>query len=572
MKKIRLRDNRICLFTHYSDRDKAVTLPGRRWRKSEKCWHCPATPAVWAQVKARWPEDCQEAVQEDDGIARLDDLLAKRRAVQQRSPAEEPDYPFHLPPRKHQIEATRFARDMDAALLDCWMGAGKTKMAIDACMARGSSTILVVCPAGVIDVWEDETRKHAPDVFEFHPLSGDRAGSVPERAAAMEEAIRNHEKPVMFAINYEAIWRDPIDDVILNHTWDTLIFDECHRIKGAGTKQSKFAKKIPREHVLGLTGTPMPHSPLDVYGQYRTFDVGIFGSRYSRFRDRYAVMGGYEGKQILGFQNKDELRNKMDRLRWHIPEDALDMPEVQVIDRTAKLRGKGKRLYESMDNALIAEVEEGTVTAANALSKLLRLQQITSGYLPVEKGPEAPEWDSLNFSDLERLLDGPEDSVEVENVDVSDAKQKLLAELLEDLYPQNAVVFARFRHDLDRIQEAGESADYNTMEISGRQRDYRAWKQAEDPTVIGVQIQAGQEGIDLTSSRYAIFYSMGFSLGNYQQAVARVHRPAQEEDSVTVYRLILKGTIDRKVATALDQRKMVIDEILSDWKGALNEQ
>mgnify|MGYP000232781153 CR=1 FL=1 len=79
-----------------------------------------------------------------------------------------------------------------------------------------------------------------------------------------------------------------------------------------------------------------------------------------------------------------------------------------------------------------------------------------------------------------------------------------------------------------------------------------------------MQVQAGGLGIDLSEARYAIFYTLTFSLGDYQQAVARVHRPGQDHP-VMVYRLVAAGTVDRKILHALDRRRNVIESILRDY-------
>jgi SNF2 family DNA or RNA helicase len=152
------------------------------------------------------------------------------------------------------------------------------------------------------------------------------------------------------------------------------------------------------------------------------------------------------------------------------------------------------------------------------------------------------------------------------------AKADLLREILEDVGREDrVVVFCRFHHDLDTVKRVAEELDrgglYKTCgEISGRVNEYQQWKRGEFST-LAVQLQAGGLGIDLTEASYLLFYTMGFSLGDYQQAIARVHRPGQER-SVVVYRLLARRTVDTKIISALDRRRDVIRSILRDVQAA----
>jgi len=542
MKNVQIKNGSILLGTHWEDRHLAGGLPGARWAPREKCWKVPATPACAGAVCRAFGEEEVRAIA-DDGFCELLAKRDRRRQVRERHGNAGADYIYHTEPWGHQVGATRFARDMDVALLHCWMGAGKTKVTLDAAHARGHRTVLVICPKSVITVWQKETQKHAlGDTFVLR-LVGD---SVVKRAARLKRELRRWEidEPdmmLMAVVNYEATWREPLAKVLLGHEWDLIVFDESQRIKSPGSKQGRFAARLKAKHKLALTGTPMSHSPLDLYGQYRALDPGIFGTRFTRFRARYAVMGGFEGRQVLGFQNEDELKVKMDRICYHVPKDALDLPRIQFDERYCTLDRQAARIYKDLEKAFIAEVEDGIVTAANALAKLLRLQQVAAGFVKTEDG---------------RIRE------------VGKAKERLLTETLEDIGGgERVVVFCRFRHDLDTVRRVAEKLDRGGLhktcgEISGRVNEYEEWKRGEFST-LAVQIQAGGLGIDLTEARYVIYFTLGFSLGDYQQSVARVHRPGQEHP-VQVYRLVTEGTVDRKIIKALDAREDVIRLILEE--------
>ena len=246
-------------------------------------------------------------------------------------------------------------------------------------------------------------------------------------------------------------------------------------------------------------------------------------------------MGGWEQHQVVGWQRQDEMRERLDMLRLEIGQDVLTLPTIQTIDHAVELEPKAKKIYAAMESDFIADVESGIITASNALAKLLRLQQIAAGHV---------------------LPEG-----ETKYVEVSTAKRQALTDLLEDA-GEPAVVFCRFRSDLDTVAAVADGLKLSYGEVSGRRNDYRGW----DGDVLGVQIQAGSLGLNLTRARIGVFYTMGYSLGDYQQALARLHRPGQERP-VVFYRFLARGTVDWRIVRALDKRAGVIEALLSDYVG-----
>ena len=100
-----------------------------------------------------------------------------------------------------------------------------------------------------------------------------------------------------------------------------------------------------------------------------------------------------------------------------------------------------------------------------------------------------------------------------------------------------------------------------SYEVSGRRKDLAEWTEG----VLAVQIQAGGLGLDLTLARYAIYYSLGFSLGDYSQSMARLHRPGQTHP-VEYIHIVAEGTVDETVMEALANREAVVEHILQQAK------
>jgi SNF2 family DNA or RNA helicase len=552
MTTVTIEDGHILIRTDFSYKDVCKAIPGGKWNPERKAWVYPWTKATADSIVRA----CRDSFHIDppEELVRVSQCVDEHLADVRENPKKYGPEHAVRPAWEHQCRGYGMIRALPATMLAWDMGAGKTKPPIDFITSIPACKALIACPSSVVDVWPREFAKDAGTAVEVVAL---RAGSVKKRLAQASLALRKAQalkKPVAIVINYEAIWRKPFGDWAIAQGWDIVIADEIHRIKSPGGVASKFMHRLGKsaKRRVGLSGTPMAHSPLDVYAQYRFLDEGIFGTSFTRFRSRYAIMGGYQPKgargpvQVLGFQNQDELHDKFYSIADRVTKDeVLDLPDVihQVVPVT--LEEGAQRLYDEMEREMIIEVEEGTVTASNALAKLLRLQQITSGASTTEDGEVAV---------------------------VSTAKQKALGDLMMDLPPTDPlVVFARFRHDLDSIRAEADEAGRESFEISGREKSWHEWmgacknKSGRGP-VLAVQIQAGGLGLDFTAARYCVYYSIGFSLGDYEQSLARVHRPGQVH-KVTYMHLVAQQTIDEKVYQTLEKRADVIRSVLEWCKG-----
>ena len=446
----------------------------------------------------------------------------------------------------HQIEAERFLDGKPSAMLAMVMRSGKSRVTVEALEERKARRTLLLCPASVVDVW--------PEQFEQYGHPSTRVLALPkgvplkkrtESAAeflnhSAARAARNN----VVIMNFEAFHLKPFIDRAMQYPWDALVMDESHRLKAPGGTQSRAAARLAygggkaRLHKvpfrLALTGTPMPHSPLDIYAQYRVLDPLIYGTSYARFRDTYADITTAPGFPLIkGYKNLDQLREKFYSIAFEVGPEVLNLPEPLHMARYCQLSAEGQRVYKALDRDFYAQVEAGEITASNAMVKALRLQQATSGFAKLEDNGEEVQIDST--------------------------KEAMLADIFSDLN-EPVVVFARFRHDLDSIHRAAAKALKSSLELSGRINQLLDWQQGE-AAVLAVQTQAGGVGIDLSRARIAIYYSLGLSLGDHLQSLSRLQRRDMGY-SPAYYYLLAKGTVDEKVFNALRARKQVIEEVL----------
>lgn len=542
-------------------------LPDRRWDPESKRWVVPSSVAVALTISELF------SGQRLSGDSRFSELLREGQEEERRWNATKEETPEEIPstktaPWEHQRRAFWLAHDKPATMLAMGMGSGKSKVVCDLVGNERPRRVLILCPKSVIPVWPSQFSQHCSDediaVIALHKGTSQHKK---ERAALyFSRGLRG-----VLVLNYESAWLGELGEWLLEQSWDIVVLDESHKIKAPNGRASKFCEKLSRsaKKRVCLTGTPMPHSPLDIFGQFRFLDPSVFGTSFQRFKMRYAIMGGFTNPagrpvQVVGFQNQGELAHKMSGLTFQVKtDDVIDLPDQTHTVRYHHLTAKEAKCYRELNKDLITELERGEVTADNALIKLLRLAQVTGGFLPVE---------------VEKHGEMVKEIVDL-NGEQAGSKMRLCADVLEDIaLDQPVVICCRFRTDMDMAHEVARLVGRPSVEISGRvnglKRDGRradkweplnALHHHSEPKpgaeVLVVQIQAGGVGLDFTASHFCILYSVGYSRGDYDQFLARQRRPGQKHHCTYVH-LVGQDTVNERVYLALDSKKKIVEFVL----------
>lgn len=420
-------------------------------------------------------------------------------------------------PRAHQQAFLDWLADKEAAMAAMGMGAGKTLCAI---MAAG----LVGRPSNPVLLTQGPTKKRAARLKQAVELAGPT--------------------PQVVIVNYDAVWQGDLGKQMEKVPWAWIILDESHRAKAPQGRASKWlaalAAKHPTARRLCLSGTPMPNGPLDLFGQFRFLARGVFGDSYVRFRSRFAEVNPMFPSQVKRYIRQEELSALTDPLVWRVAtEDVLDLPEETHQRISVELSPATMRFIRDLEEELVAEIESGVVTCENALARTTRLRQGTSGYARID-GAMTPT-----------LIDG------------TPAKRAALRDFLEDMdRAEPLVVFYVFRSDADEIRALCRETGRGYSEVSGQEKSLADW-QAGKTDVVGVQIKSGAEGINLTRASHAVFYSVDWSPGIYEQALRRLRRPGQESACCHYYHLVARDTIDEAVYRALTTKSDVVSSVMA---------
>ena len=509
-------------------------LPAARWHKVSKSWTYPATVAA-----ARNLIDIGVAVSGDAGF----DSLAKFVQLQDAAQAVKAHRcNADCPAWHHQGEAIAFGKDQPAFILNMPTGTGKTKVMIDMIQLRGHRFTLVCTKKKAVSVWKKDVAKFlGADAMNVVQLD---TGSVAKNLKLAQDAVAlNDGRPVILVTNYQSVWRDPFKKWLLKQNIDLLILDESHSIKAPGGKAGMFLKRLRKNVpcVAALTATFFGDKPVDIYGQMRTIDIAVFGSRFSDFKDRYCYLGGYSGKEILGYKNQDEMMQKIAPYIFQVDKAVLNLIPVREKRYFCKLPPAVQKLYNKFsDEGFVRVDEERVLSVDNPLTKLLRQQQIACGFLVPDDTDEIVPLHTTKLDLLEEILT---DLPDVENV------------------PKHTpvIIYCRFKEDLKGIKGVAQKLGYTYGEISGdidQQEDFKAGA----CNLLGCQISAGGTGVDGLQdvAHIAGYYSTGHSLVEYIQSLGRLDRPGQTSSVLNFY-IVAENTVDEDIVQALINKEDVIE-------------
>lgn len=460
--------------------------------------------------------------------------------------------PIKENPYEHQIKAFGFVCGLfgifnapyysRGASLLMEMGCGKTITSIAVAGALYQfgkiNRILIVAPLSILGVWDEEFEKFADFPYTLTVLKG---GSTKKKEQLEELSDKGLQ---IVVVNYESAWR--LERELLRYNADLIIADEGHKIKSAQTSVSKSMHTLgdrARYRML-LTGTLITNKEIDVFSQYRFINSDIFGTSFYAFRNRYFDMLGY-GNHTPVFRKylREGFLKKMHSVAYRVTKaECLDLPEITEEVRTVELEPKAMKLYSNLEKESYTQMAGSEVSAVNVLTRLLRLSQITGGHLTDDEGDD----NAVSTAKLEALSD---------IVDSAVAEGKKL------------VVMARFIPELNDIQELLEKKGIGYSVVRGgvknRDEEIRRFQEDDDCRVFVGQIAAAGLGITLTAASTMVFYSLDYSMSNFEQAKARIHRVSQKENCLYIY-LIAKNTVDRKVLRSLrnkvDLAKLLVDD------------
>lgn len=522
------------------------------------------------------------------------------------------------------------------------MGAGKSKQTIDAaCAMYVDGTIdrlIIVAPACVKSVWYD------PDLSELKKhLWADIPAIVQEQSSTRRswnhgpEEINGTKVVNRFQVivtNYEKVrtgktWLNALLKCCTQKT--LLVLDEANAVKNWSSLQTGACRQLRKKcgRILLLTGTPLANSPLDMFSLGNLMSPDILQCPYiTYFRARYEVQVPVKrhngtvmltpyGKPIMqnaGWSNLDDLAKRFaPHVLRRLKSETLDLPaKLPPVVITVPLSTSWPAYKQMRDELVIWLTEHSVATAQTAAVKVMRLSQITSGFVGgVEDAnigddngrvcSQEREWDFAAGSEdghpsgvVETDSPGTPEAQRVgsvENVqgvgrEKLDAFLDWIALRLDEDPNLKLLVQCRFRPEIARLV-AELRAKYPSMdvgEIVGGQKkqDRTNALHLMDPrtTPAGpaavVMSSAGSLGLNLTASHTVARLSRDYSLWLWLQGEDRVHRPGQVSP-VSYTDFVARGpkgqkTVDQIVLEALMAKQDIATQTAAGWRAKLTEE
>jgi SNF2 family DNA or RNA helicase len=378
------------------------------------------------------------------------------------------------------------------------VGTGKTFTALSALCELPKCRVLIVAPKRVLEnVWKKDT---AYDLSKYD----------------------------VTYLNYEKIARDAN---FTKNTYDVIILDEVHKLKGKTTKTSRKFRAVTSKatYVWGLTGTPVANNYADVYNIYKNMNIVEFEMTYDEFVWRYYYTKQMESSSGFKFDILlnvkpfviDEL---MTRIGKHSmvkeAKDCIDLPEKRT--DLVYIDGMINEKYLELKDGILKTAEyEKTMIPLETINKL---HQASNGFFY--------------------------DDYKIPHEICENKKLKELNEILSDMLEETdrVIIVYQYQYDLEQLKTLKYDWTLDPNEFPNKQILF---------------LQYGQsEGLNLQYCNQMIFYSYDYSFLNYEQMTGRIYRNGQKNNVVYTI-LISKNTIEEQIWHAIANKKSR-DEFLKE--------
>lgn len=416
------------------------------------------------------------------------------------------------------------------------MGLGKTHQAMGLIAAVFNSSqkgakFLVVCPTSVIYHWEELLKKFLPEV----------------RVLTFYGAGRNFDlfatQADLLLTSYGILRSEKI--VLSQYTFDLIIFDEVQNAKNSQSQTHKALKTLSAYMRLGLTGTPIENSLLELRS---LFDVIVPGYLPQEAHFKHLFVNPIEKGQDQ--VRKGLLKRIIDPfiLRRKKKEVLLELPEkieeISYCDLSEEQKGLYKATFSQQKNQLMEQIkdEKKPLPYLHVFALLSTLKQICDHPCLIHK----------QFDEFHKHQSG---------------KWDLFVQLLQETRDsgQKLVVFSQYLNMLNLIEKYLKEQNIGFTGIRGNTRNRKEMldRFKLDPAceVFVASLQAAGVGIDLVSASVVIHYDRWWNPARENQATDRVHRIGQSQ-GVQVFKLVTKNTIEEHIHNLIEKKQALMEGVI----------
>lgn len=395
---------------------------------------------------------------------------------------------------------------------------------------------LVIAPKKVAEAtWQDEAaRWDNTKHLRFSTVLGSQTKRIQALCESADVYVINRDNVKWLVDYYRNDW-----------PFDMVVIDEASSFKSSKAQRWKALKSV-RSHIkriVELTGTPAPHSLLDLWAQIYLLDQGErLGRTISGFRERYFNPDKRSATQIFSWEAKTGSEESIRALLSDIcismkSEDYLQLPPIIEDHRPVMLSTAAQKAYDRMETEALLQIDDQTIDAGSAAVLTNKLLQLCNGAV---------------YDEQKRT------------VLVHDCKMEAFLELIEGLQGQHALVFYGYQHDKTRLLDALSKSGRKVKVYSGAE-DERAWNAGQIDILLAHPASCAY-GLNLQKGgHHVVWFGLTWSLELYQQANKRLHRNGQTQP-VIVHHLITKGGMDEDVIQSLQGKADTQEALLQALK------
>ena len=549
------------------DNHRAQQLPDRKWNHSAKQHDVPATIRNARQIASLYkPEEITR-----DAKQLLDTLLLKDS---QREPFPA-WYPFKGNPTSAQKEALNKAFPLDAFAFAMDMGTGKTYTEISYCAAKAMmgqiTQVLIVADTIAKPTWREEFELWCPIDYTLFVMEQGK------QKAAVQWIEEKHDRLRVLVVGVESLSTGPhAKDVawkFVSKGNTHMGIDESSSIKTPSAARTRLCWDIggvcKTRHIMN--GTPIDEGVEDFFAQYRFLDWTIIGEKnFTMFKAKYCVMGGFENRKIVGYDNLDELFERIAPYTYEVKiEDVEDMPEQLWQTVTCEPTKEQKKALDDLGDPMMTTVQgDYLLEVETVLERMTRYQQILGGFFP-------HDYDEETLAKLKKS-DPKHGVIRIEG---KNPKLDALTSLLPKLPKRRKVIiWAKFAPERELIHQwfvDNKPGEFVHMG-SGLDADEKQALKIEFQTNPDIHYfitsqKIAAKSITLHAATISVYYSNEQSYMLRKQSERRTWRKGQHHPCLYID-IVMNHKWDKKIVKALRDKRDIADFVQEELRSNIRSQ
>lgn len=346
-----------------------------------------------------------------------------------------------------------------------------------------------------------------------------------------------------------------------------LIIDESSKIKSRTSRIYKSMMKVRMlsSNCIIMTGTPSPNGVTDLWAQFSLLDGGMtlqpsfadyrkdVAEEFSLKNVTYTDHSNKKREVVVWHQKKGAAKQVYNTIEPRMirfkTEDCIDLPPQRFLIRYVDMSVEQAEFYADMEDRLYGEIENEPVTAKVAVAKLMKLREVTGGFVINDAGKSVPfNKNSPKMLELDTLLE-----------------QSIAKRMGDSGPPFKALIWAQYKWECKTLVERyskkyGARGLFGGISSGAKDRNISAFKNSPDCQVLVCHPASVGHGLTLIEANFAFYYSLSYNYEEFYQSYRRIARPGQKR-AMTIYLLVAPNTIDEDLIDTIQSKKNVSDVI-----------